>query len=454
MRTDRARRPSGRAGRPPAAGLHGAGGWLWALAPVAVVYTAHLAYGANQTVAALVLACVEAGLLLIFLARGQFRRSLPALKGLGPIAALFGLTLAVAAWSMTPWIPGGAHPVWSWTQAPGAATIDRGAAVIEIAKLCGLACIFLAGGMLGADYEASRRTLKAVLWGGGLFCVLSLVMAAANSADRLTGPLISANSAGTIMAVLLVLALPLLSSSGARERHAADRRIEAMVSAYGPGLALLVLFLACLVFTASRGALLAAGVAAVGFIALQLEAGALRLRRALAGLGVIAAIALPIVLLRGELVMRRLGGVGADGSGRELLFSAHWSAFLRSPLFGYGLGAFDAVNKLGLDSRTYADLWNVRAAHNVYLQWLEEAGILGAAPMFLCIAAIIALTVWGARSRRRGLAWIHGLIAADAVVLLHGLSDYGLQVPSIAAFWALLLGLQLGMVSRGRAASS
>ena len=41
----------------------------------------------------------------------------------------------------------------------------------------------------------------------------------------------------------------------------------------------------------------------------------------------------------------------------------------------------------------------------------------------------------------------------DLVFLAHGVSDYALQVPSIAAFWALLLGLQLGMVSTaGRAA--
>ena len=114
---------------------------------------------------------------------------------------------------------------------------------------------------------------------------------------------------------------------------------------------------------------------------------------------------------------------------------------------GYGLGAFDAVNKLGMRLPVYHVLRDVRAAHNVYLQWLEEAGILGAAPMFLCIAAIMVLTALGLRVRRQSRPWICALLAVDVLFLVHGVSDYALQVPSIAAFWALLLGLQLGMVS-------
>ena len=35
------------------------------------------------------------------------------------------------------------------------------------------------------------------------------------------------------------------------------------------------------------------------------------------------------------------------------------------------------------------------------------------------------------------------------VVLAHGLTDYALQTPSIAAFWALLLGLQFAFGAQG-----
>jgi hypothetical protein len=38
-----------------------------------------------------------------------------------------------------------------------------------------------------------------------------------------------------------------------------------------------------------------------------------------------------------------------------------------------------------------------------------------------------------------------GLLAVDAVVLIHGATDFGLEVPSVAAFWAWLLGLQFSL---------
>jgi len=37
------------------------------------------------------------------------------------------------------------------------------------------------------------------------------------------------------------------------------------------------------------------------------------------------------------------------------------------------------------------------------------------------------------------------LIAADAIFLLHGATDFGLEAPSMAALWAWLLGLQFSL---------
>ena len=96
-----------------------------------------------------------------------------------------------------------------------------------------------------------------------------------------------------------------------------------------------------------------------------------------------------------------------------------------------------------MTSETAAALWSIRATHNLYLQWLQEAGLVGAIPMFALVTAIIGIA--GLRSGSgsgRGRTLQHGLICANGVVLIHGLTDYAVQVPSIAAFWAFLLGLQ------------
>jgi hypothetical protein len=104
------------------------------------------------------------------------------------------------------------------------------------------------------------------------------------------------------------------------------------------------------------------------------------------------------------------------------------------------MGSFDEVNKQLQNALNFGALWNLRAAHNVYLQWLEQAGIAGTVPMFLCIGYIVSRTAWGVRVRRRMTTWIRGCVAVAVVFLVHGWSDFSLEVPAIAIFWSLILG--------------
>jgi O-antigen ligase len=131
--------------------------------------------------------------------------------------------------------------------------------------------------------------------------------------------------------------------------------------------------------------------------------------------------------------------------GRHDMAQAHWSAFMASPWLGYGLGSFDGINALVMTSANYPSLWNVHAAHNVYLQWLEEGGVLGAGAMFACLGAILWMIAKGSAQRSRMTGWLRGIVAASLVLLVHGLSDFALQVPSIAVQWAGLLGIGAGI---------
>ncbi len=255
--------------------------------------------------------------------------------------------------------------------------------------------------------------------------------------------------------MLSLFSAPLLLRSGSSadvSRRDHRTKAEAAISHYAPPLGLLLLFLGCLVLTASRGAMIAAAAGGASLLLLLLFAGRIRLRQAGAGLLVSAVAAGALLAIKGGLAIGRFGHLAADAHIRTAAVAAHWQAFLRSPLFGYGLGSFDETNKMVLTQQLYPALWAIRALHNVYLQWLEEAGVIGAVPMFLCLGLIMVSTLKGLSARRRSASWICALLAADVVILVHGLADYALQVPSIAAFWALLLGLQLGL-SRSSAGS-
>ena len=426
--------------------------WLFAAAPVVLIFVGMFLGGADNLLLALLLSCGGAILLFVYLAQPEQRLAVGRVRGLPLIAGSFGLVIMVALLSLGPWAPIGPHPVWTYVPgATGATTVDRGRSLAEVFKLLGLATIFLVGTMAGASDDLARRVRIAVISGGALFAFWAL-LSIGHSGDlqfvgRLTGGLASPNATGTFLAMMLVLSLPLL---GGAVQEGKGSKLERAISAYAPAAGLIVLFGVCLVFTASRGAIASAVIAVLIYFGLQAASKKVKLWQALSGAAAILVAVVGVLLMKGGLAIQRLGEAGVDAGTRETIFRVHWQTFLQSPWMGFGLGSFDAVNNLVLSQSTYAPMWNVRSTHNAYLQWLEEAGALGAVPMFVCIASIIAIVVIGLSERSRRLTWLRGLLAVDAVVLLHGMTDFALQVPAIAALWALLLGLQLGTVSRAR----
>ena len=442
--TSRRRRSSSALGSRAAVGSRL--GWPVRLALGAVplvLCLAHLTFGANQSAASLWFTALCALGLAIALST-PLRTGLYDLVPALPMVILFGLTLAVAAWTLTPWAPGGAHPIWAWAGiSPGAITVDRGQTLLEMVKLCGLACIFGLGALQGFSRDRALATLEAIVWTGGAYALISLFTFVAGVqiavGDRLSGGFLSFNSGATVFGILTVLALALFLRGWQKK---AGPGLSGRITALAGPLACLSLSTVCLVLTQSRmglaATLFAAGALLVWTFA-QNPKG--KVSAIVAGL---LLLTLASILLFGgnALVWTRLDALDADASVRGQILAAHWQAFLASPLFGYGLGSFNPVNLQIMTGENSAALWSIRATHNVYLQWLQETGLVGAFPMFLLIATILSLSLWRSGRGPGGRTPLHGLLCANLVVLIHGMTDYALQVPSIAALWAFLLGLQ------------
>ncbi|WP_426024742.1 O-antigen ligase family protein [Brevundimonas sp. TSRC1-1] len=417
-------------------------------AAVALVPTllalAHLTFGANQPIAALWFSTLLVLALVVALAVPSVRLGLHDLAPLAPLALLFAATLGAAAWSFTAWAPGGAHPIWAWAGAPsGALTVNRPATLMEIAKLAGLACIFLVGALQSARYAWASATFQAVLAIGAVYGAISLLMfvsgAQLMAGERLSGGFLSPNSAGSVFGVLTVLGLGNLLR-GSRQTAGLDT--ASRLGKVAVPLAYVLLSATCLLLTASRMGVAATALAAGVLLAWELfDARRQRLSLLLAG-GVLVLTALILISGGNDLLWTRLGTVEADRLVRSDIFAAHWAAFLASPLFGYGLGSFIDINNQIMTAGNYDDLWAIRATHNVYLQWLEEAGLVGAAPMFGLLGLIMILSTIRSGTVKRGQTLLRALIVSSLVLLVHGATDFALQVPSIAAFWAFLLGCQ------------
>jgi O-antigen ligase len=435
--------------------------WLWPALPVGLVFAAHLLRGANTTAASLTLACAEGLLLAVFLSSARLRAGLARTRGLLPLGILFALALGLALGSTLPTASGPVAELRRFLGEPGAAAVDISATVIEIAKLLGLASLCLVGVMLGAQGDLHRPSRRLVLGFGAAFGLFAIALFGTGlqpaMSNLLSGEFLSHNTAGTLFGLLTVLA-----ASGIRFRRLASfstfavRRIGEAAVAMAPSLALTLGFAACLILTGSRGAWIATLCGLFAFILLRAATARGGWIWALASGAVIAAGFVGLVDSSGASVTQRLNALEPDAQGRLELLRAQWAWVEKAPWRGWGLGAFDHLNTLGLTAADFKGSWDLRAAHNAAAQWLEETGALGAGVMALALGFIMVPTAAGyLRRRAPGAGWIAGLLAADVVVLVHSLDDYALQVPSMAGMWALLLGVQFALgLGRSEASSA
>jgi O-antigen ligase len=445
---------------------------ILAYAVAGLVFLGHLAVGANRTNLALAFSVLWFALLAGLLSTQAWaRRGLDEAR-LWPAAAAFALLLLAAGLSLTPLGIGGAHPIWTYVPAARATvSLDPYATLVEIIKLAALAAAFLVGLVISADDDRAKGLLRAILTVGLGFTAWAFIDHVINpatlygglrpfGADRLSAAFGSGNTAATLFGALTLLGLVDLVRSYESVRptgrfHA--RHIQRMAPKLTRPLLMLGLAATCLILTQSRAGMAATGGAGIALI------GALTLSRsrptavsvpAIATILVVGGLLVGSVALNATALERRFLFFSADSLTRTQIFAAHWAAFQAAPWSGYGLGAFGHVNTMIMNDANLSALDAIGAAHDVYIQWLEEAGVLGAAPMLALIAIIAFQLVMGVVRRRRMRSWLLGIVAVTGLFALHGASDYALQTPSMALFFSLLLGAGVGIASRRRAAKA
>ena len=429
-------------------------GWMapapdsgWGLAALglvpAIVFLAHFFYGAVLDQPAMALFAALSTLLLITLLARRAREDLARLTPAAAVLLPFAAVILMAVLSLTPAAPGGPHPIWEWAGMAPAATMNKSATLIEIFKLLGLGSVFILGCLLGATSERGRTVFGLILVLGCLYAIacLGLFLAGGQFAaggGRLAGGFATPNVAGTQFGVLVVLA----SAWGVqRWRRASVQTAMDRIAGLAPLAALLILFFACLLLTASRAAITATLVAVLIFLGWS-ALDDRRSRGPLLALGGLLIVVAVLLLVQGNtLFADRFGSFAQGDDTRSIVAAAHWRAFLDSPLIGYGLGTYPQVNNQIMTASNAGALSVSVVQHNAYLQWLEEAGLLGATPMFALVAIILAMTAWRSVHLPRNRTLVAGLLSASVVVLLHAAVDVPLNTPSFEAFWTLLLGL-------------
>ena len=417
--------------------------WLTLAGPL-VIFTGLMLSGEMQPAAVLGLTFLGGVLALAAIADARARRDLARVRGLLWPAILVAAVLAVGALSLTPFLPGGPHPVWLFTQAgPPAATMDKARTAFELIKLCGLACFFVVGAATAGQDRRAELALNVTLLLGVAMALWSFFQVVTGvygtHGTRLQGPFLNPNAEATISGMLLVLAIAFI----ARRLRSGDA-VSATTTVLPLACAALI-FAVCLAMSVSRGGAFATVVGFGVFGLLQFFGGGGKSER-LVWVAAIGFLVLVLVIgMTGPQLFERLFTTDLKSEDRGELLQAHWDAFKASPWSGAGLGAFDPLNSTLINDQNVASLWFIRSTHNVYLQWLTLGGLLAAVPMFGCIAVVILLSLRNTFRRMRMKTVLFGLFGLNAVILAHGFTDFALEYYTMAAFWAYLLGLQFNL---------
>jgi len=346
-------------------------------------------------------------------------------------------------------------------------TIDPYATWLNLLKLTGLAAAFLVGATFGGDDARAKRLVQALLLAGlayGTWAFLSQELdrnmlfgqPRVFQTDRLFGSLPSANVAATLFGTLTVLNLAdlLRRLERQREGHTGGlqwRHLEAILQTVWLPLLGMAVSAACLVLTISRGGMVAAGTGIVLFLGARAVVSAKKGAwiGPLVGTPIIVlGLILGLVALNVGAVGERFGSLGDDAHVRSTIFAAHWAAFLASPWQGYGLGTFVHVNGMYMNDANRFALYDIGRTYDVYIQWLEEAGLVGAIPMFATVLIIAVRIARGVAIRQRSRLWLLGILCVLAIFLIHGATDYPFEVPSMSLFLSLLLGVGYRLARR------
>lgn len=409
----------------------------------AFLFVAQLPTGAFQFDRSLWLAAAEGLLLALLLFSPRLRPAIGAMRGMLVPGVLLGAVLICA---LAPLVV-----------APG--SIDAETAVAHVVRLLALAGLFVAAAGMGEEVERNRILVRSLMFMGLAYAVLSLgiyLLAPGLSPTvevfiqqrRLTATLYSPNTAAAFFGIIMVVALGSITQrlKEAGSTGTAIDRLEGVLT-HGPWeLMTLILAGICLGFTGGRTTLAATLIAVVVFLVWE-RLGTKKAEQSGVHPALPIVIVVAAVALGGGAAFARLGTASHDFELRMLAYRSHWPLITNGGWMGHGLGGFNSANALAVTKANVIEIAPLKALLNVYLQWLEQAGPLGAFCMFACIGWILVQIVVGAYRRTRATTAMRMAGAVSLLLLVQGLTDVALETPSISALWAVILGLGYGAAS-------
>jgi O-antigen ligase len=424
-------------------------------------------YGSNDLFAWGVNALLFCGLAVAF-ELSLLVRSRPHPIGLLQIRYPAALFLAVLIWTVMQNTTGlFAHPIWQLAAnvlqrpLPGTISINGDLTILAIVRLMTSVAVF----WLALELSESRSRASLILHGvvaiGVAYCGYGLLVFAESFNRALwqatppkytfvSSTFVNQNSFATFAGLCLLVACGLaVRGSYASMALPMRRPWRALIDRLAmPELLLIAasaLMVVSLTLTSSRGGILAAMGGFAVFLGLLVARHAQG--RAVAFLGVLAVVVVCAVL--GQALVLSFVTKGLFDPGRLAVYRLTLQSIADAPWTGFGLGTFLDVFPMYRDhSLTLNEVWE--QAHNTYLEVFQGLGLVFGS-LFLASIGILGFVCLQAALRRRDSA-IFPCIAASvtALVAIHAMFDFSLQIEAIALIFAAVLGTGVAHAQAGR----
>ena len=132
---------------------------------------------------------------------------------------------------------------------------------------------------------------------------------------------------------------------------------------------------------------------------------------------------------------------------------AYIQAWLQHPITGYGLGSIETVGDRAMTLANAKAMLAIGDTQNVFVRWLVEGGVVGLAAILLVLGAMHVRMYLALGRRKTPRTFLRLAFAAGFLMLLHGMADSSLDLPSAVWLYALLLGAACGVATGRRSGS-
>ena len=415
-------------------------------------------YPSAYTLLAVVVAALV-GLWSVHLAGSGNSLPFPAGRIWCPLA-LFAIVVAWALIQMSPWVPVSLHnPVWADTSrilgqdVRGYISVDPGSTGTSVMRLLSYAGIFWLALQLGRSSANARLVFASVVVAGVIYAGYGIGVELTGVEkilwydkeryqDSLTGTFRYKNGFATYAGMVLVCAVALLvqafaetNYSGLGIREKIRVTINLLFERTWFSLTGVVVVFAALLLSNSRAGVFATLLAGgVFFLSLRLAQNiSIAFRRSY--LIAIGATVAAFLAIGGGTVIDRMANTGTNS--RELIYERTIDAIGDRPFLGWGLGTFGPV----FEKYHPPEIpFRIIRAHNEYLDNALGLGIPATAALVLCLGCLAAFCLLGVRRRRRNQVYPAAGFAIATLIGLHSAVDFTMQIPAVAATFALLLG--------------